>query len=38
VQEGAVTKLATIPHRPTLLVYATQGGSIHCDDARSPTK
>ena len=36
--EGSITKLATIPNDPHLLVYATQGGAIHCHDSRSPTE
>ena len=34
--EGAVTKLSTVPDQPDLLIYATEGGSIHCADKRSP--
>ena len=36
--EGSVTKLATVPDNANLLVYATQGGAIHCHDSRSPTE
>ena len=37
-QEGAVTKLATVPNAPDLLIYATEGGSIHASDKRTPTE
>jgi phosphoinositide-3-kinase regulatory subunit 4 len=36
--EGAITKLATVPHSPDLLIYATEGGSLHCADKRAPTE
>jgi WD40 repeat protein len=36
-EEGAITKLATVPQSPDLLIYATEGGSLHCVDKRAPT-
>ena len=36
-EEGAITKLATVPQSPDLLIYATEGGSLHCADKRAPT-
>merc|ERR1711939_808811 len=36
-QEGAVTKLSTVPQSPDLLIYATEGGSLHCVDKRAPS-